>query len=188
MERNRRRLGFNTEEHRLADFTSLDDLIEHARQEGATHVLQIDDETHLYFQRRDGRYEKSEVWQKDGYWHTQGPGSRAVVRRPPEGAKSIEGVARRGRIATEAGGTRGGPARRYYVVDQVQGGHWVQVGHFATKQSAEHFRAGLHGKTRIVHTFPSGHDHPPTGARANERVNEAPTRSAHHPLTRARKR
>lgn len=77
--------------HRVADFNTLDDLVEHARAEGATHVLHIDDEVHLYFQRRDGSYEKSEVWQKDGYWHTQGPGSRVVVRRPPSNAQAIGG-------------------------------------------------------------------------------------------------
>lgn len=77
--------------HRVADFNTLDDLLAHARQEGATHYLQIDDETHIYFQRRDGAYEKAEAWQKDGYWHTQAPGSRAVVRKPPPGAKAIGG-------------------------------------------------------------------------------------------------
>ena len=84
----------------VRDFNTLDDLTAHARQEGATHVLQIDDEIHLYFQRRDGQYEKSEVWQKDGYWHTQGPGSRAVVRRPPPSAKPLSG--QMGRSAAEA--------------------------------------------------------------------------------------
>jgi hypothetical protein len=75
---------------RVADFNTLDDLISHARGEGATHVLHVDDEVHLYFKRRDGSYEKSEVWQKDGYWHTQGPGSRVVVQKPPSNAKPIE--------------------------------------------------------------------------------------------------
>ncbi len=78
--------------HRVADFNTLDDLLTHARQEGATRYLQIDDETHIYFQRRDGSYEKAEAWQKDGYWHTQAPGSRAIVRKPPQGAKPIEGT------------------------------------------------------------------------------------------------
>lgn len=68
--------------------------------------------------------------------------------------------------ARRTGGTRGGPARKYYVVDQVQGGTWVQVGHFATKVAAEQFRAKLGGKTRVVHTFPGGHDHPPLSEEA----------------------
>jgi hypothetical protein len=63
--------------------------------------------------------------------------------------------------ARRPGGTRGGPAKKYYVVDQVQGGLWVQVGHFYWKGEAERFQATLGGKTRIKHTFPSGHDHPP---------------------------
>jgi hypothetical protein len=78
----------------VADFDSLDDLIEHARKEGATHVLHIDDEIHLYFRRADGKYEKAEVWQKDNYWHTQGPASRAVVSRLPQGAEPVDGEAR----------------------------------------------------------------------------------------------
>lgn len=77
------------EAHHVADFNTLDDLLEHARGEGATHFLQIDDETHIYFRRSDGKYEKAEAWQKDGYWHTQAPGSRAVVPRPPRGARAI---------------------------------------------------------------------------------------------------
>jgi hypothetical protein len=89
----------------VADFNTLDDLIAHARGEGATHYIQIDDETHLYFQRKDGSYEKSEVWQKDGYWHTQGPGSRVVVRKPPENAKPIAVVRERMTEATQ--GTKG---------------------------------------------------------------------------------
>jgi hypothetical protein len=73
------------------------------------------------------------------------------------------------REARRTGGTRGGPARKYYVVDQVQNGLWVQVGHFATKQAAEQFQAKLHGQTRIHHAFPSGHDHPPIAEEARRR-------------------
>jgi hypothetical protein len=91
----RRVSGSVREGHRVADFNTLDDLVAHARQEGATHVLRIDDEVHLYFKRRDGSYEKSEVWQKDGYWHTQGPGSRVIVKKPPENAKPIAVVRER---------------------------------------------------------------------------------------------
>lgn len=88
------------EEHTVSDFNTMDDLLAHARDElGATHVAFIDDETHLYFKRADGAYEKAEVWQKDSYWHAQGPGSRAVVRKLPADARPIGGG--RGRRATE---------------------------------------------------------------------------------------
>jgi hypothetical protein len=82
--------------HVVADFNTLDDLIAHAARElGATHVLFVDDEIHLYFRRPDGAYEKAEVRQKDNYWHAQGPGSRVVVQRLPAGAKPISGAVRR---------------------------------------------------------------------------------------------
>jgi len=53
-----------------------------------------------------------------------------------------------------------GKARKYYIVEQAQGGLWNQVGHFTTKPAAERFRTGLSGRTRVVHTWPSAHDHP----------------------------
>ena len=86
---------------RVADFNTLDDLIAHARDElGATHVLFVDEEIHLYFPRRDGTFEKAEIWQKDGYWHAQGPGARAIVQKVPTGAQPIGGG--RGQRAAEA--------------------------------------------------------------------------------------
>jgi hypothetical protein len=90
----------------VADFNTLDDLTAHAKNElGATHMIHIDDEIHIYFPRRDGTYEKAEVWQKDGYWHAQGPSARAIVQRLPAGAKPIAGHA--GRRAAEAPQTAG---------------------------------------------------------------------------------
>jgi hypothetical protein len=108
-----RHLGFHTEEHRVADFNTLEDLTSHARDElGATHVLHIDDEIHIYFPRQDGTFEKAEIWQKDGYWHAQGPGSRAIVQRLPTGAKPI---AEAGRRAAEARPTA--RVRDYIAID-----------------------------------------------------------------------
>lgn len=80
------------ETHHVADFNTLDDLIAHARDElGATHVLFVDEEVHLYFPRQEGTYEKAEIWQKDGYWHAQGPGARTIVQKPPSNAQPIGG-------------------------------------------------------------------------------------------------
>lgn len=96
-----RRQGEVRETHHVADFNTLDDLIAHARDElGATHVLFVDEEIHLYFPRRDGTFEKAEIWQKDGYWHAQGPGARAIVQEVPTGAQPIGGG--RGQRAAEA--------------------------------------------------------------------------------------
>jgi hypothetical protein len=84
------------EAHQVADFNTLEDLIAHARDElGATHILHVDEEIHIYFPRQDGTYEKAEVWQKDGYWHAQGPGARTIVKRPPSNAKPIGAKTRR---------------------------------------------------------------------------------------------
>jgi hypothetical protein len=63
--------------------------------------------------------------------------------------------------ARRTGGTRGGPARKYFVIDQVQNGQWEQVGHFSTRAAAEKFRERLEGRTRIGHGFPKGHEPAP---------------------------
>lgn len=51
-----------------------------------------------------------------------------------------------------------GKARKYYVVDQVQGGLWYQVGHFHYKADAQKFQSALSGKTRIKKTYPASHN------------------------------
>jgi hypothetical protein len=77
---------------RVRDFNTLDDLVRHARDElGATHVS-FEHGTHgnvIYFPRKDGQYEAASTWQKAGYWHAQGPGSREIVRHLPRGAQAI---------------------------------------------------------------------------------------------------
>jgi hypothetical protein len=83
---------------RVRDFNTLDDLIRHARDElGATHVS-FEHGTHgnvIYFPRKDGQYEAASTWQKAGYWHAQGPGSREIVRHLPGEAQAIGGGATR---------------------------------------------------------------------------------------------
>jgi len=76
--------------HRVADFSTLPDLIKHAKStDNATHVAGHGAETRLYFPRGDGQYEEATVWQKGNYWHATGPGVRQLVRKPPSGAKPI---------------------------------------------------------------------------------------------------
>lgn len=60
-------------------------------------------------------------------------------------------------------------ARKYYVVDQEQGGLWQQVGKFYSREDAERFRARVPGRTRIVHTYPSYTDTPVAADRARRR-------------------
>ena len=151
--------------HRVADFNTLDDLIAHS---GAT-ALASDAHgvaSKLYVPEGRG-YLELRVWQKEGFWHAQNPDRGKPLDRLPREATPIVNrpsrntpLWKRAFGASEAGGTRGGPARKYFVVDQVQDGQWVQVGHFTTKNAAEVFRQRLDGKVRTVHTFPSAHDHP----------------------------
>lgn len=85
-----RRIGFHqVTEHHVADFNSLDALIEHARGEGATYA-----DTHgtpylVWFPRDDGRYDEARAYKKDGYFHLQGPSDRRVVGGPPPLARRI---------------------------------------------------------------------------------------------------
>lgn len=93
--------------HRVADFNSLDDLIAHARGEGATHVSiheKVPEHTRLYFPRSDGKYEEARVWYQNGYWHTQAPSDRSVIDKPPRFASKIEASA--GRLVAEASPVR----------------------------------------------------------------------------------
>lgn len=60
-------------------------------------------------------------------------------------------------------------ARKYYVVDQAQGGLWQQVGKFYSREDAERFRARVPGRTRIVHTYPSYADAPVAADRGRSR-------------------
>jgi hypothetical protein len=53
----------------------------------------------------------------------------------------------------------GGRARKYYVVDQVQAGHWQQVGHFYRKEDAVQFAKEIGGRTKVTYTWPA-QDHP----------------------------
>ena len=78
-------------EHRVADFDTLDDLIAHAAQIGATHVLVAGAHTKLYFPR-GGQYpyEEARVWRKSGYWHAEGPIGRRGVHQLPQDAVPLD--------------------------------------------------------------------------------------------------
>lgn len=76
---------------RMADFSTLPEIIEHARMvDGASHVLIAGTRTKLYFPLGGGRYEEAKVWREHGYWHSEAPGDRTVVERLPNGAQPIE--------------------------------------------------------------------------------------------------
>lgn len=74
----------------LADFDNLEALIEHARGEGATHVLVAPGDTRLYFPT-DGGYREAKAKQMDGYWHIPAPNWRPIVASlPTEKVEPIE--------------------------------------------------------------------------------------------------
>lgn len=155
--------------HHVADFNTLDDLIRHARDElGATHVEPEHDTygTRLYFPRKDGQYEVANTWQKAGYWHATGPGSREIVRHLPRGAQAIAG-----RTGRQAPGRRRGEVRDYEAIDRRDR---VIAGPFKSYGDAKD-AAGSAGAVRFV---------PSKGRRAP--VAREPSRSAHHPTTRRR--
>ncbi len=86
--------NMNRESQHVADFNTIDDLVKHARTEGATHVSNpsgVGSETKLYFPLRDGGYAEASVWRKEGYWHTQAPSVRTRVAKLPAGAQRIGG-------------------------------------------------------------------------------------------------
>lgn len=86
--------------HHVADFNTLDDLVEHAAQEGATHAIVAGANTQIFYPRGGQHpYETATVWRKSGYWHAQGPGARTGVRQLPRGAEPIG--ARSGQRAAE---------------------------------------------------------------------------------------
>lgn len=92
--------------HHVADFNTLDDLIEHAERElGATHVTvelvrgsgKAGRGTKIYFPRgAQYPYEEARVWREGRYWHAEGPGARAGIQQLPENAMTIEQYLTRG--------------------------------------------------------------------------------------------
>lgn len=112
----KRRFVSPQESHRVADFNTLDDLIEHAKNElGATHVTVAGPDTRIYFPRGGQHpYEEAKVWRKGGYWHAEGPGARRGTELP-RGAKPILGRSDPRHAAAESSKTRSAhhrPARR----------------------------------------------------------------------------
>lgn len=91
--------------HRVADFSTLPELIEHAKTvDGATHILIAGRSVKIYFPTVDGRYKEGVVWQEHGYWHAPAPSDRSPVSRLPAGADPIgSGSQRAGKRVTAAG-------------------------------------------------------------------------------------
>lgn len=88
-------------------------------------------------------------------------------------------------VEARAGGTRGGPARKYWIVEQSQYGLWAQVGRFHSKAAAERFAAKVPGKVQVVHAYPSGHNHPVQKGVGTTEARRAP-RGAPDPLEQAK--
>jgi len=82
--------------HRVADFNTLSDLIRHAGDEGATHVLVAGSNSKLYFPRSDGQYDEAKVFRQNGYWHLSAPSDRKTVHQLPADAAPVGEIGRRG--------------------------------------------------------------------------------------------
>lgn len=108
----RRRVG---PRRTVADFNTRQDLIEHERAVGATHVLAIGSGVTLFYPTRGRQYEENRAWKERGYWHGRAPSDRVVVDRLPAGAEPIES------FLSRAGGRRAAAESRqvrdYIAVD-----------------------------------------------------------------------
>ncbi len=142
----------------VADFNTLDDLIEHAAVDlGAKYVSGTGAGTRFYFSSDDPAYkfEVASVWQKGGYWHAQGPSARTLTKHLPRSAVPIAG--RRAARHT---------VRDYEAVDN----HDRHIaGPFKSYGDARQ-AAGTAGVVKFV---------PTRGKRASE--TRSPSRSAHTP-------
>lgn len=122
------RAGTAAEGPVVADFNTLEDLVQHAADQlGATHAVIDGAHTKLYFPRSGGLYpyEEASVWRKADYWHAQGPHARVGVSHLPRGAQPIGRAAHQGHRAAEltyqpheASGFR---VQKFYLVDRVTG-------------------------------------------------------------------
>lgn len=107
---------------RVADFDTIDDLVGHAVQLGATHVLVAGAHTKLFFPR-GGQYpyEEARVWRKNGYWHAEGPGARRGVHQLPQDAAALNMHIGRQRRTAEARSPR--PVEDpFYVIQGIYAG------------------------------------------------------------------
>lgn len=90
---NRRRSQHEVgEPHHVADFNNLEDLIEHARKEGATHMTDWNGDIRLYFPIGGSNWQEAMVYQKGGYWHVKGPSRRTTIAGLPKDAVEIGGA------------------------------------------------------------------------------------------------
>ena len=87
------------QQYAVRDFNTRDELIDHAKGEGATHVVVVGSGATLYFPTQGGKYEEARAWRQNGYWHAPAPGARKVVDRLPAGAEPI-GAARKAAEST----------------------------------------------------------------------------------------
>jgi hypothetical protein len=87
-----RRRPIRATRHHVADFSSLPELIEHARAvDGATHVRVTGRATTIFFPMGDGRYEAASPWQERGYWHCPAAGKMARRNYGPSNNKISRG-------------------------------------------------------------------------------------------------
>jgi hypothetical protein len=96
------------EKHVVADFNTLEDLVEHARKEGATHVVRSEEGDYLIFPAPSDKYRpyrQASIWKEGGYWHSEAPAERLVIASIPSEARPIANRAHRG-AAPRIGGRR----------------------------------------------------------------------------------
>jgi len=105
----------------VRDFDTRDELVDHAKGEGATHVVVVGSGATIYFPTSGGKYEEARAWRQNGYWHAPAPGARKVVDSLPRDAQPIGGARR----AAESPSTR---HKHYEVTADGDGRHGQRLG------------------------------------------------------------
>lgn len=153
--------------HSVADFTGIQQLIEHEYRNGATHVIfggSMGKDPVLYYPMQNGDYEEGAVWQENGYWHSTAPEYRTVVDRPPSHAERIREYLRRSGSKKVVAARRGHSVRDYIAVDPsgrpISG---PSPDYFSTKREAD--RVGGYVKYHHAPSRPPSARESPMGRR-----------------------
>jgi hypothetical protein len=126
------------ENYKVADFDTIEALIEHSKGEGATHVS-TGDGIKVYFPIGSGAYQEAVAYQKEGYWHLPEAHHRNEDKGLPPGVEPIESF----RFYGKAGRRREGAALRRSGSSRLREGEDMRqlgVTHAQEQIESDYFR------------------------------------------------